>query len=664
MPVTYINKSTEASNSYYSILYPSEILGMAFTTSSASSTDRIAVYLRRPSSLPSNTNARVYAEIFAVTGSVGTNARPTGSVLASGSVLVSSLTTSFALTTINFTQRAALSSSTGYAIVIRSDANSNYVEIDRMSNYTGTNWFNYSSGNWSTNSYDGFRLSVYGAPNNRYSVASGNWSSNSTWSDTTSGSAGVSPPVTGDTVFIANAASVTLTSNEQCLSLLHTSGTLNIAQYTLDISTLYQTYFVAGACVLNTGTGTVNINTSQSSQQYTIINASQFTTSGSGVIRIYAPTGTNHVQLADINYGNVIVVLGASSNSTTTNFTGNPTFNSFVVKSQNSAPHTISFSGNITAKKAVFIGSSATNRLTIGSTRQPLPDIYYSTLTLSNPGTVYAQNVSVIANSGAQNSLVPVGVGPFYLGSNSVQVASNYAGNMWLTEEPPKISSLVDPLTSSIGSNSNFYAVQDASGITSVTSGFNSGGYRLQSTASLNPVIATKGTYDLTDVWFSLHVNYVDGYYLGQQVFIDTMPVQLIDGSNKLTSGMAAAYVDDQSSSWNMIDYSGFGRYVHTEYYAGNPLFKYGRVVAIKINSSGLVEMKIKPTPSDPWGELVTGLTLTQEELLTFKSSRIFVGPVGASIFGSSYPAEDFLMFNAVPVSQENSGAFFAFFYP
>src|SRR5258707_3867736 len=38
----------------------------------------------------------------------------------------------------------------------------------------------------------------------RYAVANGNWNSNSTWATSTSGSAGASFPVAGDTVFVGD----------------------------------------------------------------------------------------------------------------------------------------------------------------------------------------------------------------------------------------------------------------------------------------------------------------------------------------------------------------------------------------------------------------------------------------------------------------------------
>lgn len=363
MAVTYINRLNGDTSAGERGLYDMSswwCTGIAFAATSGNSLDRITVSMKKTGSPTGNISFKLYA----TNGTPGANAEATGPALTTMTLDATTLTTSFATYTINCTSRVALGSS-NYVLMVEYSSGSVNNRVDvRMQNdsLAGVNEASVIGGSPYRTNAQSPQIAVYGAGTNRYSVATGNWSSNSTWSDTSGGSAGVSPPVAGDTVFVTSGASITLTKNESCFSLLHTSGTLNISQYTLNISTIYQTYFTSGACVLNTGTGTVNINTSQSSQQYTILDSSQFTASGSGVIRVYAPTGTNNIQLRDINYGNIIVVLGASSNSTTTNVTGNPTFNSFLVKSQNSASHTISFSGNITAKKAVFIGPSGGGR--------------------------------------------------------------------------------------------------------------------------------------------------------------------------------------------------------------------------------------------------------------------------------------------------------------
>lgn len=97
-----------------------------FTNTTASILDSCKFYLKK-FGVPGLPTGNAVAKIYAITGTYGTNAKPTGTALAtSDNFDVSTLTTSFALTTFSFTgaNRINLTANTNYALTIE------YVPVD------------------------------------------------------------------------------------------------------------------------------------------------------------------------------------------------------------------------------------------------------------------------------------------------------------------------------------------------------------------------------------------------------------------------------------------------------------------------------------------------------------------------------------------------------
>ena len=101
-------------------------------------------------------------ELYACTGTPGTNGMPTGSVLATGNFDVSTLTTSYALYEVTFSTPYKLTASTNYVVMFTNPTSgtidaSNYPVIgtDGSSPTHGGNTTYYTSGAWTyTTGYD------------------------------------------------------------------------------------------------------------------------------------------------------------------------------------------------------------------------------------------------------------------------------------------------------------------------------------------------------------------------------------------------------------------------------------------------------------------------------------------------------------------------------
>lgn len=120
-------------------------------------------YLSKTGSPPGT----LYCRLYAHTGTYGTSSLPTGSVLDQSSMSASSLGTSFALVTFNFTGGYILQPNTKYCISLYyneggSDA-SNKVNVgaDTTSPTHGGNYFFDNGGGWTTSTADGC-FYVYG----------------------------------------------------------------------------------------------------------------------------------------------------------------------------------------------------------------------------------------------------------------------------------------------------------------------------------------------------------------------------------------------------------------------------------------------------------------------------------------------------------------------
>lgn len=300
---------------------------------------------------------------------------------------------------------------------------------------------------------------------NRYLRANGNWNG-PVWAETSGGTAGsAATPTANDAVFIEANYTVTLTADAECSSFLHTNGTLSFSSYKL--STRYGFESTGNtARTINMDDGTLKIN----NIDYYFI---RFTLSGSNLtfnkgnslllvdLPRPSPAETQSFTTGSKEFNDVIINLGASSpDSVGLNITGNPTFRSLIIQSKNSAAHTVNFDGNPAVNKLVAIGSSSINKLKLTA-----PDGSY--IDQSSSATSYGQFVDMNNLS----SIDGMYGGIQYLGANSV--ATGTSGG-WLLQDPPKISTLVDPLTTAPWSNPNWTVF---GAITQVSSGEGGGGY-------------------------------------------------------------------------------------------------------------------------------------------------------------------------------------------
>ena len=144
-----------------------------------------------------------------------------------------------------------------------------------------------------------------------------------------------------------------------------------------------------------------------------------------------------------------IVRLGANNaSSTTLGILGSPTFRTLDIRSANSATHTVVLDGyysSITADKLVLIGTSSGNKLKL--TTKSVSDGYgdeTASIYVSDGGSSYGQFVAIDGvQSGTYSKTQTT---PAYIGSNSTQTyyGSGVGAYTWLTQDPPKISTLTD----------------------------------------------------------------------------------------------------------------------------------------------------------------------------------------------------------------------------
>jgi hypothetical protein len=140
--------------------------GMAFTTpAQAYYLTQVKFYLERYGDPTGN----VTAQLFAATGTVGTDAKPTGSALAtSANYDLATFPTDPTLLTFTFATPYELAASTDYCIVIVNPASgidtSNYVNmgIDESSSSYAGNRFYYNSSAWTASSTNDYAFYVIG----------------------------------------------------------------------------------------------------------------------------------------------------------------------------------------------------------------------------------------------------------------------------------------------------------------------------------------------------------------------------------------------------------------------------------------------------------------------------------------------------------------------
>lgn len=318
---------------------------------------------------------------------------------------------------------------------------------------------------------------------NRFLVATGNWNSTSVWSTTSGGSSGASVPTSTDDVFIDSNFTVTLTADASCSSVLHTYGTLALGSYKLTVtdSSLYGGFISQGANArtINLGSGTLEVTIGATDFSNFELSGSNLTisTSSSTIIINHAGSSRSFDTISK-TFSDVVINMGqGTSNSATLHITGSPNFRSLVIQSKNSAAHTVDFEDGATVNvpKLVAIGSSSSNRLKIDGTSDAFLTTGYTA------STFYGQNINLTNWDLSEYfyASAPDSEVQMYMGTGSI---TSVYGGYPIYSEPPKSSTLVDPLTTSYASNSNFiYSSAGSEYINNVTTGSGGGGYLIGS---------------------------------------------------------------------------------------------------------------------------------------------------------------------------------------
>lgn len=448
----------------------------------------------------------------------------------------------------------------------------------------------------------------------RYLRGNGNWS-DAIWASTSSGSAGsAAAPTTSDTVFIADNFTLTLDDNRQIVALIHTNGRLNLSSYKL---TTTGRYFGPGfqstgtnARTLDFGSGELLITNNSGSTNFyeteIVLSGSNLTViPGTSRVTLDVVGGNstypNDLGLNDFTFNDVFLNLGVGGSiSTTVNITGSPTFRSLTIQSKNSAAHTVNFDSGatITTNKFVAIGSSSSNKLTIK------PSSGSSTIALSSGGSSYGQFVDMqVSASGA-------GV-PKYLGANSTQSS----GMGWLLQNPPKISTLVDPLTTTPGSNTNWTVTGTMS---QVTTGYEGGGYELTEGSSLT----TTDTFDFRNDSFIFEVDSAD---------YDQTYSYIGSPSLRVSATMDSDYDEDGDRLEVII--SG------DKFLFADVIYKHNiRFIRYEISSGG--ELRLGASSDGFVWEYTSAYTLSADHLLTLASSRASISSnfYDGTVIGSINP--------------------------
>lgn len=381
----------------------------------------------------------------------------------------------------------------------------------------------------------------------RYLRASGNWNG-AVWAATSGGTAGsAATPTASDDVYIAANYSVTVNVDSECKSVSHTNGTLAIGSKKLTVmgnggAMGFDAFKSTGtlARTISFTTGTLDVTLANDMNTFTLSGSNLTFTAGKGHIVLRVP-GTADPTFGTLSktFNDVAIYLGDKGSTAphSIDITGSPTFRTLIIESKNSWEHTVDFDNGatITTNKFVAIGSSSSYKLTVK------PSSGSSTIALSSGGSSYGQFVDMQASaSGA-------GV-PKYIGANSTQSS----GMGWLLQDPPKISTLVDPLTTAPGSNSNWTATGT---VGQITSGVGGGGYELSPGAKL---ISTD-TYDLVGSDFIFQIPNISS----REMLEDDMAVSVGDPEHVEASLLVQLYYGEiymgttESAGLNWAGYVG-----------------------------------------------------------------------------------------------------------
>lgn len=338
---------------------------------------------------------------------------------------------------------------------------------------------------------------------NRYLRASGNWNG-PVWAATSGGAAGsAATPTASDNVYVAANYTVTLTADATCNFLVHTNGTISLDSYKLSVdeslrstgSTSRTMNLGSGGIELVYGVGAGN-NIFELSGSNLTLNA------GTSLVTINYRGGFNGPPLFEgyfitgsKTFNDVVINIDTSADENSPfNITGSPTFRSLIIQSKNNAAHTVQFDdfSSIYFDKFVGIGSSPSSRLTVkGQSDDDDDTVIFATRQIGG-GSIYGQNLNMrvyydnVDGPGGEVHTPP------YIGSNSIAGGSN-----WLTQDPPKISTFTDSMTSNPVDNTNWHFTGL---VQQITSGIDGGGYLIgPQNASLADSAITTGVFDFTN---------------------------------------------------------------------------------------------------------------------------------------------------------------------
>lgn len=368
----------------------------------------------------------------------------------------------------------------------------------------------------------------------RYLVGTGNWNSTSVWSATSGGASGASVPTSIDVVYLNANYTVTLNGDAECSELNHTNGTLSLSSYRLSCGVAFQSYGSTARTVnLQNGILEVTLN----SFNLNLAGSNLTFNAGNSLVILNIESGYGNLNSLSKVFNDVRINLGSASNSVISYITGSPTFRLLDIRSANSAAHTVNFDSDISiSQKFVGIGSSSSNRLKLtGRDFSPINFNFTAGNDTDNLYSCYGENLDVedIAPQTVYEEDAPES--RLYIGSSSIK---NWTGTSeWVLSNSPKISTLIDPLTTAPGSNSNWttYSSYDLPSLTNT--GYNGGGYNFD--ASGGKGMVSTDTFDLYDsevifefpetvtaqnlIWYVTSLIYPQIYGLVVDTYIDAM---------------------------------------------------------------------------------------------------------------------------------------------
>jgi len=312
---------------------------------------------------------------------------------------------------------------------------------------------------------------------NRYLVATGNWNDTAVWSTTSGGAGGASVPTASDYVYLNSNNTVTVNVDAECMWLQHTNGTFNLGSNSLTSELLISSGTTARTINLQNGHLIIN---SPGDPCISFTGSNLTFDAGNSLVTINSNGSYLVFDTASKSFNDVRINLGFGSTSIDFYITGSPTFRLLDIRSVNSAAHTVKFDadfGNTDCAKFICIGSSPTNRITLADS-----DMSSHNFCISD--SFYAQNIDAQVYMPDSGSRV---VGQRYAGTGSL----NSNGQLTL-QDPPKISTLIDPLTTTPASNTNWTTTGT---VTQISTGLDGGGYLINSSSSL----VSTDTFDLVD---------------------------------------------------------------------------------------------------------------------------------------------------------------------